>query len=49
MSTLKPGKGDKENLKIGEDSFHIMVEKFSAGSKQESQRETEYHLVAKFS
>ena len=50
MSTLKPGKGDEgENLKIGENSLHVMVEKFSAGSKQESKREAEYHLVAKLS
>ena len=35
----------EENLKIGEDALHIVVEEFSAGSKQESQREAEYHLV----
>ena len=35
----------EENLKIGEDALHIVVEEFSAGSKQESQGEAEYHLV----
>ena len=36
--------GDEDNLKIGEDALHVMVEKLGAGSKQESQGETEYHL-----
>ena len=36
---------DEEDLEIGEDALHIVVEEFRAGSKQESQGEAEYHLM----
>ena len=36
---------NEEDLEIGEDALHIVVEEFRAGAKQESQGEAEYHLM----